>query len=102
MALSSYKIYGIKINNNLMEYEILFHWHDVCKNIMYLKYNRLLVVSSYNKIILFDIENIKGKPIQKIYTNSNNFYNLNNFNKNIFISYTYKNMQLYKILSIIK
>ena len=99
IALSNYKLFGIKINNKLMENEILFDSSDIINSTIYLKSNRLLIVSFSNKIILFDIENIKGRPIQIIHTNSDNLYN---FNKNIFISYTYKNMQLYKILSIIK
>ena len=94
IALSSNKIYGIKINNEQMESEILFESQDKIKNTIYLKNNRLLVVSCSAKVILFDIENINSLPNQIIYTNSNNLYN---FNRNIFISYTDKNMQLYEI-----
>ena len=90
------KIYGIKINNEQMESEILLDNQDKIRNTIYLKNNRLLVVSYSDKIILYDIENIKGRPIQIIYTYS---YNLYNFNKNIFISYTYENMQLYEIIN---
>ena len=63
------KIYGIKINNEQMESEKLLDNQDVIKNTIYLKNNRLLVVSYSDKIILYDIENIKGRPIQIIYTN---------------------------------
>ena len=79
-----------------MESEILLDNQDKINNTIYLKNNRLLVVSYSDKIILYDIENIKGRPIQIIYTNS---YFLYNFNKNIFISYTFRNMQLYEIIN---
>ena len=96
IALLFDEIYGIKINNEQMESEKLLDNQDVIKNTIYLKNNRLLLVSYFDKIILYDIENIKGRPIQIIYTYS---YNLYNFNKNIFISYTYENMQLYEIIN---
>ena len=96
IALLFDEIYGIKINNEQMESEKLLDNQDVIKNTIYLKNNLLLLVSYFDKIILYDIENIKGRPIQIIYTYS---YNLYNFNKNIFISYTYENMQLYEIIN---
>ena len=93
IAFEDYLIYGIKINNNKMIYEILIFNSYTIKNIIYLKNNHLLAVCDWEKINLLDIDNIKGQPIQIIFTNSNNLYN---FNKNLFISYSKNNISLYK------
>ena len=93
IAFEDYLIYGIKINNNKMIYEILIFNSYTIKNIIYLKNNHLLAVCGWVKINLLDIDNIKGQPIQIIFTYSNNLYN---FNKNLFISYSKNNISLYK------
>ena len=55
IALLFVEIYGIKINNEQMESEKLLDNQDVIKNTIYLKNNRLLLVSYFDKIILYDI-----------------------------------------------
>ena len=93
IAFEDFNVFGIKINNNKMRYEILAINSYIIKNIIYLKNNHLLAVCDFKEINLFDIDNIKAQPIQIIFTYSDNLYN---FNKNLFISYSQKNISLYK------
>ena len=93
IAFEDFHVFGIKINNNKMRYESLFINSYIIKNIIYLKNYHLLAVCDFEKINLFDIDNIKAQPIQIIFTYSNNIYN---FNKNLFISYSQENISLYK------
>jgi hypothetical protein len=92
-AFEDNRVYGIKINNNKMGFERFIFISYTIYNIIYLKNNHLLAVCELKEINLFDIDNIKGQLIQIIFTDSNNLYN---FNKNLFISYSQKNISLYK------
>ena len=109
ISVFKFDFYFIKINNGHFEIKNIIDKGLIKINdILFIKKEHLLVVSFDYKIEIYEMNNLIGEPIQKIYNKSNNLFN---FNKNIFINYNYEfisffekiiGTQLYQLASNIK
>ena len=109
ISVFKYGFYVIKINNGYFEIKnIIDKGLKKINDILFIKNEHLLVVSFDYKIEIYEVNNLIGEPIQKIYNKSNNLFN---FTKNIYINYNYDfisffekiiGTQLYQLASNIK